>query len=449
MTVSLRALAEQLGSGHLSAVELARQTLERADASQSVFTRINDSLISQAEQKDKSRDQGNAAIFDGIPLTIKDLFDIRGEITLAGSRALEHEVSPAAEDASVVATLRSAGFLFAGRTNMSEFAFSGMGMNPHFGTPLSIWDRQTGRLPGGSSSGSAVSVAEGIVAATMGSDTAGSCRVPAAFNGIVGVKPSYGRYSLQGVYPLSPSSDAPGPLAVDVDSCFLIDRFLTGRMGDSEPLPRLPDVSLAQIRLAIPKASVMQGLDSEVETAFSNAVELLRAAGVEIIETEMSVISDAMEMFLKRPVVLYEAWNAHRERLERHGDLYDPYVRLRMSPGEHVSLEEQQERLREKSQIRRRFESTMHAQSLDAVIYPTAPVIPPPIPHDVPVEQLGSINLPCLRNTATVNYLDGCSISLPCHANDGPPVGLMVSAVHGADDRLYEIAAAIERVLRR
>ena len=187
--------------------------LAAAGRAEGVFVRINDDVLDQAAHIDRARAGGEPLpALAGVPITLKDLFNVQGQQTLAGSKVLKSEAPIEKTDAVVVGHLRNAGALFLGRANMSEFAFSGMGLNPHYGNPKSIWDRATGRLPGGSSSGGAVGVAEGIVPATVGSDTAGSCRIPAAFNGIVGVKPTYGRVSLRGAYPLSPTSDAPGPL---------------------------------------------------------------------------------------------------------------------------------------------------------------------------------------------------------------------------------------------
>ncbi len=186
---------------------------------------------------------------------------------------------------------------------MSEFAFSGIGKNPHYGTPLSIWDRATGRLPGGSSSGSAVAVAEGIVAAALGSDTAGSCRIPAAFNGVVGVKPSHGRMPLDGVYPLSPTLDAPGPIAIDVDSCFILDQLMSGRADPGAELPPLRPAALERLRLVVPDARVMRDLDPEVAAAFDAALARLERAGATVRHAPLPVLDDCDDFFIERPLV--------------------------------------------------------------------------------------------------------------------------------------------------
>jgi aspartyl-tRNA(Asn)/glutamyl-tRNA(Gln) amidotransferase subunit A len=446
----LRELSEALGSGRSSAVELVETALRRAERSQSVFTSINPGLASLAASVDRRRaESGPAAPLAGIPIALKDLFDVRNEKTLAGSIVRRHYARVEDTDADVVAPLRAAGLLFLGRTNMSEFAFSGIGKNPHHGTPLSIWDRETGRLPGGSSSGSAVAVAEGIVAASLGSDTAGSCRIPAAFNGVVGVKPSFGRMSLRGVYPLSPTLDAPGPIAVDVDSCFILDQLMCGRSQPAEDLPRLAAAEPGQLRLVIPEARVMHSLDTEVAAAFERAVDALAAAGASIHRAAMPVLDDCDDLFVERPLVVREVWDHHRDMLRQHLDEYDPFVGLRMRAGADVSDAEQQSRVAARAQLVAEFERQFADLQADALLYPTVACIPPAIAETEDADSARRVNLRCLRNTATVNYVDGCAISLPCHGDGEAPVGLMLSAANGQDEALYRIAAAAERLLQK
>ncbi len=448
---TLRELSHQIRNCSVSAKEIAGQALGLARLSDSVFTRINEGIVEQAEQVDYLLSSGKSvAPLAGIPVTLKDLYDVKGEKTLAGSIVLKHEALPASEDSDVVAPLRNAGMLFLGRVNMSEFAFSGMGLNPHYGTPRSVWDRQAGRLAGGSSSGSAVSIAEGMVPVSMGSDTAGSCRVPASFNGVVGVKPSYGRFSLAGVYPLSHSSDTPGPLGMDVDSCFIIDQLLSGQWNGVSEFPVLEEVPLPCLRLLVPEGScVLDDLDAAVEKAFDHALSRLAESGVKIVRKPLPVIDDCMDMFMTRAIAGFEAYQQHRELLVRYGDEYDQFVRKRLMSFSSVSHEEQQSRYALKTRLRRLFEVAVSKEGVDAVLYPTTPCVPPKIPDTLDTADIGRINLRCLRNTATVNNFDGCSISLPCHENGQPPAGLMISSGHGSDTLLYRIAAAVERALGR
>jgi aspartyl-tRNA(Asn)/glutamyl-tRNA(Gln) amidotransferase subunit A len=444
----LRALAGKLRDGELSAAELVAEAGERASGSQAVFVAINPGLDSLAEAIDRARGSGQPMPpLAGIPIALKDLFDVRNEVTLAGSVVLRHDARPAAADAAVVAPLREAGLLFLGRTNMTEFAFSGIGKNPHYGTPLSIWDRETGRLPGGSSSGSGVAVAEGIVPAALGSDTAGSCRIPAAFNGVVGVKPSHGRHSLAGIYPLSPTLDAPGPLAVDVDSCFILDRLMSGAAAPGDALPGLEQAELRGARLLLPRARVMEDLDDEVGSAFAAAIEKLAAAGADIDEQPMPLLDECDDLFVERPLVPWEVWQHHREMLRLYLEEYDPFVGRRMSAGADIDAEEQHRRMAERDRLVAEFRRRFAESGADALLYPTVACVPPAIAATDDVENARRINLRCLRNTATVNYFDGCAISLPCHPPGGAPVGMMLSSVNGDDDRLYRFAAAVEATL--
>ena len=370
---------------------------------------------------------------------------MQGQKTLAGSAVLADKAPTETNDAEVVGNLRNAGMLCFGRTNMSEFAFSGMGLNDHFPPLYSVWNKAGARIPGGSSSGSAVSVALGIVPGTLGSDTTGSCRIPAAFNGIVGMKPSHGRLSLKGAYPLSHSCDAPGPLAVDVDSCFLLDQLMQGKQFDE--LPVLTPADIQKTRLLVPQSSVIEDLYPEVETAFNRAVAALETAGAEIVRAPFPALNQCIDMFMSRNTVIYEAWELHRDLIQAHGDEYGDYVRSRIESGQTVTEKEQQARYTEKAELTKLVAEALAALKIDAMIYPTVSSIPPLVSDTQDPDKLGPINLRCLRNTSTVNYFDGCAVSLPCHVEGEAPVGLMVSSVYGDDERLLEIAAAVESAI--
>src|SRR6185312_9623992 len=234
---TLATLAADLDAGRTTARKLLEECLARiadpAGEGQRVFIHVDkEGALHAADAMDRLR-KANAALspYAGIPVSIKDLFDIKGQVTRAGSRALE-DSAPAEADAPVVARLRRAGFIVIGRTNMTEFAYSGIGINPHYGTPRSAWNRSVGHVPGGSSSGAAVSVADRMAHGALGTDTGGSCRLPAAFNGIVGYKPTQRRVPLDGGVPLSFSLDSFGPLANSVQCCATLDAVLA-----DEPLP--------------------------------------------------------------------------------------------------------------------------------------------------------------------------------------------------------------------
>ena len=444
----LRGLALGLETGEYTAASMIESALERAHRAKSVFVAVNPALVRLSYTIDRSRNRGRPVPpLAGIPIALKDLFNVRNEKTFAGSVVRKHYAKPEAEDAPVVAPLREAGLLFFGRTNMSEFAFSGMGLNAHYGTPLSIWDRDTGRLPGGSSSGSAVAIAERVVPAALGSDTAGSCRVPAAFNGIVGVKPSHGRMSLEGVYPLSPTLDAPGPMAVDVDSCFILDQLMSGRADPAGELPGLTAQPIDSIELAIPDTKLMQDLDADVAAAFERAIAVLRDSGIGVRNAAMPVIDACDDFFPARALVLYEVYQAHREMLEAHGDEYDPFVARRIMSGSDISADEQQSRYAERNRLVRDFEQQFGGLGVDALVYPTVGCIPPAIAETEDPDDATRINLRCLRHTATVNHYDGCAISIPCEKPGEAPVGLMLCARNGDDDKLYRLAYTVEQLL--
>ncbi len=448
MLPGLRTLSLALTSGHISASQLVENALEQAKLSKSVFLKVNPGLVRLAYSIDRCRKRNPHALpLAGIPIGLKDLFNVRNEKTYAGSVVRKHYAQPESQDATVVEPLREAGLLFFGRTNMSEFAFSGIGKNAHYGTPLSIWDRATQRLPGGSSSGSAVSIAEGVVSAALGTDTAGSCRIPAAFNGIVGVKPSHRRMSLKGIYPLSPSLDAPGPMAVDVDSCFILDQLICAKGSTIEELPHLNPRPIESLKLIIPQGKVLQDLDDQVLATFERAVEALRAAGADVRSVPMPVLDDCVDFFSSQSLVLYEVYQHHREMLEAHGDDYDPFVRSRILSGAEISLTEQQQRHQMRDRLIASFEQQFIRLDVDAMIYPTVVCIPPKLVDCENDDSAAKINMRCLRNTATVNQFDGCSISLPCHRRNEAPVGLMLSSRNGEDQSLYEVAASVESVL--
>ena len=445
---TIRQLVDSFGKDGLSCKAVTAEALAAADRSDGVFTRINHDVLDQAVRIDRARaNREPLPVLAGVPITLKDLFNVQGQQTLAGSTVLKDEAAVEKTDAVVVGHLRNAGALFIGRANMSEFAFSGMGLNPHYGNPKSIWERATGRLPGGSSSGSAVSVAEGIVAATIGSDTAGSCRVPAAFNGIVGVKPTYGRLSLRGVYPLSKTSDAPGPLANDLDGCFILDHVMMGRLKHGEPLPSLPHREPETLRLLVPESIVMEGLDEQVAAAFERVIKWLEDGGVTVDHRPLRTLDGCVDMFRNRAVAVFEAWQDHHERLRRRGDEYDPFVRRRMSAGQNFDADARRACYREKAALAADCHRQMRETGVDALVYPTVQCIPPAISETDDPEQMPAVNMKCLRNTATVNFFDGCAITLPCHTPGEAPVGLMLAASHGDDQNLYALAATVEQLL--
>ena len=443
LTDSQRALQDgRTTSADLTEAALARAA-DPAGEGARVFTQLYaEQARAAARASDTLRAAGLArSPIEGLPISIKDLFDVTGGTTLAGSVA--RKGAPAAtRDAVVVERLRAAGAVLVGRTNMSEFAYSGLGLNPHYGTPRNPWDRDTGRISGGSSSGAAISVTDGMALAGIGSDTGGSVRIPSALCGLTGFKPSAQRVSMEGVLPLSVNLDSIGPLAASVSDCALLDAILAG--DDPADLPQA--ARLRGLRLALPVTIVLDGMDDHVKTTFDAAVTRLVAAGVQIDEIEVPEFAKLAEINSKGGFTASEAWAWHRELLESAGDKYDPRVRTRILRGKDMSAADFIDLLA----ARKRWIAGVAARmaGYDALLMPTVPVVAPEIaPLVANDEQFGSTNLLILRNPTFINFLDGCSLSLPCHAAGTAPVGLMVSALNGADRRVLEIGLAIEALL--
>ena len=407
-----------------------------------VFIRVyGDQARAMAEAADLQRRVGRApGPLAGIPISIKDLFDVAGEPTPAGSKVLAH-APPATSHAAVIARVLAAGLIPIGRTNMTEFAFSGLGINPHYGTPSSPWDRATGRIPGGSSSGAAVSVADGMAFAGLGTDTGGSCRIPAAMCGIVGYKPTARRVPITGVLPLATSLDSIGPLANSVACCATIDAVLAG-----ESLPALVPAEIAGLRLLVPYNIVMDAVEAPVADAFERALSRLSAAGARIARVAFPVMDEIAGVNRMGGLAATEGFAWHRTLLGEHGDAYDPLIRKRIARGAAISAADfMQMRAARASIISRMNEATADH---DALVMPTCPLVPPPIAAlEADEDEYNRANILQLRNTTLGNFLDRCAISLPCHAPGQAPAGFMLMGETMGDARLFAIAAGVEAVL--
>ena len=377
--------------------------------------------------------------YAGIPVALKDLFDVAGQPTPAGSRVLA-DAPPAAAHAPVVARMLGAGFVPVGRTNMTEFAFSGLGINPHYGTPLSPWDRAARRIPGGSSSGTAVAVADGMTVAGLGTDTGGSCRIPAAFCGVVGYKPTARRVPIAGVLPLAPSLDSVGPLAPSVACCAVIDAVLAG----DTPVPPEP-ASLSGLRLAVPQNLVLDGLDATVATAFARTLSVLERAGARLIHTRFPQFEEIQMVNAKGGFAASEAYAWHRALLAEKGAGYDPRIRVRIARGERMSAADYLDVVAARARLVAQFDA--RTTEYDCVVMPTVPIVPPRVADLDDEAEYNRINMLILRNTALGNFLDRCAISLPCHRVGEAPVGLMLMGETLGDARLFRIAAGVEAAL--
>jgi len=376
---------------------------------------------------------------DGVVVSIKDLYDVKGEVTRAGSRVLAEEGLVAKNDAPVVARLRAAGAAIVAKTNMSEFAFSGVGANPHFGTPGNPFDRS--RVPGGSTSGGAVAVADGMCEIAIGTDTGGSTRIPAALCGLVGWKPSQQRVPTDGAFPLSFTLDSIGPMAKSVAECALADAVMAGEA----PEPLKP-VSLTELRFGIWRGMPFEGVDATVGAAWDAAVARLGKAGVRFSDETVGLIDDMIAVNAKGGFAPTEAFAIHRERLKRDGAGFDPFIRVRIERGgtvpayDYIGM----------AQTRRRLVQAMDARMapLDALILPTTPIVAPKLAELAASDEFGRKNALLLRNTNPVNFFDLCAISLPLPTQGGLSTGLMLVGRNGTDRRLFNIAAAVENALR-
>jgi aspartyl-tRNA(Asn)/glutamyl-tRNA(Gln) amidotransferase subunit A len=439
-------VSQALSSGDLRARALIDQALDRISdpngEGSRAFISVNQSARAQADEIDRRRAKGDTLPpFAGVPLALKDLFDVAGEITSAGSRIFAHEV-PALRDAPVVARLRAAGFVFVGRNNMTEFAFSGLGLNPHYGTPASPYDRTNRRIPGGSTSGGAVAVADGMSVASLGTDTGGSCRIPATFCGIVGFKPTAHRVPRDGVIPLAHSLDSIGPLANSVECCATLDAILRG----VTPRP-LANISLNGVRLLLPTSLVLDGMDEHVAKAFERSIDTLTRAGVTIARQSLKELLRIPEINSRGGIASAEAYAWHRPLLESHRAQYDPRVANRILKGAELTSQDVRELYDARAEVIDAVAQTTN--EVDALVMPTTPIIPPLVSafgQDVDYIRLNGL---VLRNPSLANFLDRCSISLPVHRHNEAPVGLMLIGRRDDDRRLLAIAHAMEAELNR
>jgi aspartyl-tRNA(Asn)/glutamyl-tRNA(Gln) amidotransferase subunit A len=439
-------LLGDLYAGRTSSRALVEQALDRIEdpggEGARTFIKVHRSAaMTAADSSDRMRREGIAGgRLAGLPVSVKDLFDIAGEPTPAGSLVLA-QGPPAVRDACVVRRLREAGAIVVGRTNMTEFAFSGIGINPHYGTPKNPYDRATGRIPGGSSSGAAVSVVDGMAAASIGTDTGGSVRIPAALCGLTGFKPTARRVPLNGVLPLSTTLDSIGPIAPTVSCCALLDSVLSGESIESNT--ELPP---HRIHLGILQGYPLDGLDAHVSGAFDAAASALSAAGMNIEEVEIPAIEEIKSASAAGGFSAAESYAWHRALIGRDGARYDPRVASRILRGAQMLAADYVELVA----TRRRIIDEMKRALIgfNVLLLPTVPRIAPPIAElESDDRAYVAANGAMLRNTSIINFIDGCALSMPCHRFGEAPVGLMIAALEGHDGELLRIGNTIERVL--
>lgn len=441
---TLTSVAARVQRGDLTSVAVVEQALQRIDAPDgegaSTFTRtFAASARAAAAAADLMRNAGvKLSPLAGMPISVKDLFDVAGATTTAGSVVLAG--APAATaDAAIVSRLRAAGAAIVGATNMTELAFGGLGLNPHYGTPRNPYDRKTGRIPGGSSSGAAISVTDGMALAAIGSDTAGSVRIPAALCGLAGFKPTKARVPLQGAWPLSPSLDSIGPLTRSIACAAIVDSVLSGEPADFAPL------NPARLRFGLPSNVMLDDLDSHVASSFERALARLRAAGVAIVEFEFSELADMAAANACGGFSVIEGYAVNREMITAQFDRMDPLTSTRWLPAAQINAVDYINLLVQRQSITASADRTLRA--FDAIISPTLPLTAPPIAQFDNFENCLQANRRLIRNTSVANFLDLCALTVPCHEAATAPVGLMLTGQRFDDHRLLRMGMAIEGIV--
>ncbi len=441
---TIASLAADLAAGRTTSRALAEQALARiadpaGEGSRTFIKIYHQQALAAADASDALRKAGIVpSPLAGIPVSIKNLCNVAGETTLAGSKALD-DAPPAAADAPVVGRLRAAGAVIVGSTNMSEFAFSGVGTNSHYGTPGNPADRS--RVPGGSSSGAAVSVADGMAVAALGTDTGGSVRIPSALCGITGFKPTARRVPIDGVVPLSTSLDSIGPLAASVECCAIIDAIFA-----SQPIDVPAPARLGALSFAVPKHYVLNDLDATVSAAFARALSALSASGVRITEIGLPMLDELPAINAKGGFAASEAYAWHRALLARRAADYDAIIAPRIQRGADISAADYIDLLGRRADLQKRVAAV--TADFDAVVMPTCPIVAPRIAEVATPEGFTHNNLLLLRNCTVGNFLDRCALSIPCHRPGELPVGFMVMGETMTDRRTLAIGRAVEAVLR-
>ncbi len=418
---------------------LARIGDPKGEGARACLTVYTQAARDAAEAADARAKAGiSLGALDGAIVSIKDLFDVAGEVTRAGSKVLAEEGKPAARDAPVVRALRAGGAVIVAKTNMTEFAFSGVGINPHYGTPGNPADRK--RIPGGSTAGGAVAVADGMCEIAIGSDTGGSTRIPGALCGVTGFKPSRQRISIAGAFPLSQSIDSIGPIARTVMDCAKADAVMAGDdFTPPEPAP------LANLRVGIAQGLPLENLDETVAKRFPHAIDVLERAGCRLSNEKLALLDGMAKVNSRGGVQPAEAFTLHRDRLDRRAADIDANVRTRLERARSIGAADYIAMVNERAALI--VEMDARLADIDVLAMPTTPMVAPTIEEMTPPDVFARKNAMLLRNTSIWNFFDCCAISLPLPRAGGLPVGLMLVARNGHDRRLFRIAVAVERLL--
>lgn len=430
--LTLMELRSALSRGEISATAVVRACLEKIAAENDelrTFISIRESeALDEAAAVDSLKTQADSAprTLSGVPVAIKDLIDFRGMRTTAASRVLDGS-PPAEADAECMRRLRAAGAIVLGKTNLHEFAYGGSGAISAYGAARNPLD--PARVCGGSSSGSAAAVAAGMCFGALGTDTAGSIRLPAACCGVVGFKPTWGAVPVDGVIPLAWSYDHVGPLARTVEDAALLFAVLAGEAPPSAQ----SWTETSALRCGVARKYFCEGLAPEVKAGFERALKAVRILGWSLIEVEIDVSEE-------RRVSNAESWAFHEKWIAERSALYDPRTLSRIVNGKKVRAEEYVEARRELELIRERARAGVHG--VDVVLTPTCPILPPTLDEFAGTEARG-LELTMLRNTRPFNVLGWPTVTLPC----ARMVGLQVSAAWGKDWLALQAARQIAKAL--
>ncbi len=446
--LSLAEAAEQVKLRRISSVELTKACLsliERFNPVLNAFITVNvESALNEAAEADREIGSGNwRGPLHGIPVGLKDLIDQRDVPTTAASAVLTDTV--AVEDAEVTRRLREAGAVLIGKLNLHEFAYGGSGIISHFGPVRNPWD--TARITGGSSSGSAAAVAVGMCFAALGTDTAGSIRLPAAYCGIVGLKPSFGLVSRRGVFPLALSFDHVGPMTRTVEDAAIVLDVIAG-YDETDPgslkflcaeWRKFIGRDTANLRVGVAGEYFFAGTEPEVESRVRAGIAQIAASRPsEVREVTVPIDED-------RTAHIYEAYQYHQQFLAEYRDQYDPQTLNRILQGKDTT--EQQYRASRCSLDAIRRKAGEIFRDVDVLITPSVPVAPALIADlQTGLPELRKRELIMLRNTRPFNVLGLPAITVPCgFTSQGLPVGMQISAGFGAESKVLAIAHQFEQ----
>jgi aspartyl-tRNA(Asn)/glutamyl-tRNA(Gln) amidotransferase subunit A len=441
-------LGALINSGLVSAEDVAERTLAAIAAceDQAIFTRVTAGrALTEARAATRRLRTGRpASVLDGVPIAWKDLFDLKNIPTTAGSRVLE-TAAPAQTDAAVVARLKAAGMVCVGRVNMTEFAFSGIGLNPHYGTPRNPHGRKEAKIPGGSSSGSAVVVARGLVPVAIGTDTGGSVRIPAAFNGIIGYKASSDRYPMDGVFALSETLDTLGILARTVDDAVIVDAAMCGLVT-----PHARGASIEGLRVLVPTNIVFDDCEPAVVENFEAALARLAEAGAVIERGAMPVFDEILSLSDRHgTIVAAEAYAVHKERVEgSDANHIDRRVVKRVKLAQPMQMVDYIAIMQARPRLIRQTNRRLSGRCVVAM--PTVPHTAPSIDAlEADDDLFARMNARTLRNTMFGNFLGWCGVSFPTGTDkNGLPTALLLSGAPGADDQLLSLSLTCETIIR-